>query len=180
MRSSPVLTEASQAIVLIGMPGAGKTTVGAALAQLLQWRFVDTDDLISRTVGCDFADYIRTHGIEAAREKERLVVSRLRGVGGGSRVLAVGGGTVLDPANRVELKALGPLVWLRADVATLVARLRADAHDRPLLAGDLDAAVTKLVAERTPVYADVATQTVDVDGLDPNEAAIEVMKALTS
>lgn len=161
------------------MPGAGKTTVGAALAQLMQWRFVDTDDLISRTVGCDFADYIRTHGIEAAREKERLVVSRLRGVGG-SRVLAVGGGTVLDPANRVELKALGPVVWLRADAATLVDRLRADAHDRPLLAGDLDTAVTKLVAERTPVYADVATHTVDVDGLDPNEVAVEVVKALTA
>jgi shikimate kinase len=164
-------------ITLVGMPGAGKSTVGPALAQLLGWGFVDTDDLIGDAVGCNFADYIRTEGIEAARAVERDVVSRLRNASP-EMVVAVGGGAVLDEDNRAVMQEIGPVVWLRAALPTLLDHV-GDGDGRPLLAGGAQAALERLAAERTPIYEQVATVVVDVDGLDPNEIAVEIVKVLS-
>jgi shikimate kinase len=160
-----------QAIVLIGMPGAGKTRVGQAVAQLLQWGFVDVD----ATVSDDVPGLIERDGIEAFRARERDVIASLRPH---DCVVSVGGGAVLDPANRDRLRALGPVVWLRATRDTLLDRL-GDAEDRPLLKGDPAGKLAVLLAERTPIYEEVATVVVDVDGRDAYENAGEVVKALT-
>jgi shikimate kinase len=167
---------AKQAIVLIGMPGAGKTRVGQAVAQLLQWRWVDTDVLIADAVGCAFGDYIESHGIDAARAVERDVVSRLPGRCD-QTVVSVGGGTVLDPANREALAAIGPVVWLGATTETLLDRI-GSGDDRPLLKGDPAGKLPALLAERTPIYEELATVIVDVDGRDAYENAGEVVKQL--
>ncbi|MEY2467336.1 MAG: shikimate kinase [Actinomycetota bacterium] len=166
-----------QAIVLIGMPGSGKTTVGSALARLLQWGLVDTDDVLHATLGCDFAEYIRAKGIDAARERERGVVGDLPDLLIRDSVVAVGGGTVLHPDNRTVLSGLGPVVWLRATPDTLLTNVAGDDRDRPLLA-EGESALMRLLEERTPVYESLANVTVDVDGLDPNQVALEVVKAL--
>jgi shikimate kinase len=160
-----------QAIVLIGMPGAGKTRVGQAMAQLLQWGFVDTDELIG-----DIPALIERDGVDAFRARERDVIASLTPR---DCVVSVGGGAVLDPANRDALRALGPVVWLRAATETLLERI-GDADDRPLLRGDPAGKLTVLIAERTPIYEELATVVVDVDGRDAYENAGEVVKALTA
>jgi shikimate kinase len=160
-----------QAIVLIGMPGSGKTRVGQALAQLLAWRWVDVDDAVSD----DVPGFIEANGIEAFRARERDVIAALKPQ---DCVVSVGGGAVLDPANRAALCALGPVVWLRATEATLLDRI-GSGDDRPLLKGDPAAKLPVLLAERTPIYAEMATVVVDVDGRDPYENAGEVALAVS-
>lgn len=171
---------ASQAVVLIGMPGAGKSTVGPALAQLMQWGFVDIDDVVAAEVG-DVSAYIEVNGIEAFRDREaeavHAVTETIRDGAAPSMVVAVGGGAVLAEANRNALHATGPVVWLRASLATLLEHV-GDGAGRPLLAEGAEAALTRLMHERTSVYAEAANATVDVDGLDQYEAAGEVAKAL--
>ncbi|HVT75408.1 MAG TPA: shikimate kinase [Acidimicrobiales bacterium] len=162
---------AKQAIVLIGMPGSGKTRVGQALAQLLNWRWVDVDALVAD----DVPAFIEREGIDAFRARERAVIAALTPQ---DSVVSVGGGAILDPANRENLRALGPVVWLRASLATLVERV-GSGEGRPLLQGDPAATLPKLLEERTPIYEAVATIAVDVDGRDAFENAGEVMKALT-
>ena len=152
------------------MPGSGKTRVGQAVAQLLQWRWVDVDALVSD----DVPAFIARDGIDAFRERERTTIASLRAQ---DCVVSVGGGAVLDPANREHLRALGPVVWLRASLDTLRERV-GDGAGRPLLAGDPAAKLAALFDERTPIYEEVATVIVDVDGRDAYENAGEVVKAL--
>ena len=153
------------------MPGAGKTTVGAALAQLLQWGFVDTDDLVG-----DPASTIERDGIDAFRARERDAIAAVQPR---DCVVAVGGGAVLDPTNRATLDDFGPVVWLRATLATLLDHV-GDGEGRPLLGGGAEAALERLLDERASVYDDFADVVVDVDGLDPNQVAVEIVKALAA
>jgi shikimate kinase len=159
-----------QAIVLIGMPGSGKTRVGQAIAQLLNWSWIDVDALVSD----DVPGFIERDGIEAFRARERDVIASLRPQ---DCVVSVGGGAVLDPANRAALAALGSVVWLRATAETLLERI-AGGEDRPLLKGDPAGKLPILLADRTPIYAELATVVVDVDGRDAYENAGEVVKAV--
>jgi shikimate kinase len=165
------LTDDRQAIVLIGMPGAGKSTVGPAVAQLMQWRFVDVDDLVGSP-----AEIIERDGIAAFRAQEADAIQRVAMQAQGL-VVSVGGGAVLDPTNRGALDAAGPIVWLRATLDTLLDHV-GDGDGRPLLAGGAEDALRRLLDERTPIYDDFADVVVDVDGLDPNQIAIEVVKAV--
>jgi shikimate kinase len=174
--------DASQAVVVIGMPGAGKTAVGAALARLLQWAFVDIDDVVAADVG-DVPTFIEREGIETFRSRERTaidaVTTAIRNGATPATVLSVGGGAVLDASNRDALRAAGPIVWLRATLPTLLDHV-GDGEGRPLLEGGAEAALARLLEERTPTYDAMATITIDVDGLDPNEAAVATVKELSA
>lgn len=170
----PALTEA---LVIIGMLGVGKTTVGRVLAARLGWDFVDTDDLVTEHLGEDVPAYINRAGIDAFRVAEQDAVARLGGRGANT-VIAVGGGSVIAPANRAELAALGPVVWLRATPATLLDHFRGDPTERPLLAGDAAEAIDRLLDERSELYAALATHVVDVDDRTPDDVANEVLLAL--
>jgi shikimate kinase len=142
-------------IVLVGMPGCGKSTAGRQLARQLGWSFVDTDAEIEKQIGCSIRSYFDRHGEERFREIEERVVERLARPS--ELVLATGGGAVLREANRRALGQPGNLVvYLRATPEDLARRLRHDTH-RPLLqGGDALRRLRDLFRQRDPLYRQVA------------------------
>ncbi len=153
-------------IVLCGMPGSGKTTVGALLAITAGGRLVDTDGVIVERYG-RIADIFAERGEGYFRELEASLVKELSEEDG--LVIATGGGLVLREENVTALKKKGRLVFLRAGLDTLVERLKADT-ERPLLqGGHLKERLQGMLEARAPVYERVADITVDVDGKTPEE-----------
>jgi shikimate kinase len=171
-------------LVLVGMMGAGKTTTARLASTLLGWPLVDTDDVVEHDMGSSIASVFATAGEGAFRQAEsRVLRDALRSPV--ATVISVGGGAVLDPANRDALRGAGVVVWLRARPATLAQRV-GDGGGRPLLATDGDpepsAAPTleRIDAERRDLYRDVATMVVDVDDLAPEEVAGRVVRCCAS
>jgi shikimate kinase len=151
-------------LVLIGLMGAGKTTVGRQCARQLQRDFVDTDDMVVLLAGMRVEDVFRTRGEPGFRDLEREAVADAC-ASPAPLVIACGGGTVLDPENRRKLRAAGVIVWLRAPVPVLAARV-GDGATRPLLAGDPTGALTRLEKLREPVYDAAAHRVVDTEDAD--------------
>jgi shikimate kinase len=162
-------------LVLIGLMGAGKTTAGRRCAELLGRDFVDTDDLVIMRAGMSIDDIFATGGEPQFRAIEREVVADVC-ASPVPLVLACGGGTVLDAQNRRELRAAGVVVWLRAAVDVLCARV-GDGRTRPLLTGDPAGALTRLERLREPVYESTADCTVDTSTLDIDGVAAAVLAA---
>ena len=154
-------------IVLVGLMGSGKSSIGRRLAARLAIPFVDVDAEIEVAAGCTIADFFERHGEAAFRDGERRVIARL--LGDPPQVLATGGGAFVDPATRslVGEKALS--VWLRAELDLLVKRC-GRRNTRPLLRdGDPREILAKLIDERYPIYAET-----DVI-VDTDESPHEVM-----
>lgn len=150
--NSPATSPTSRTIVLVGLMGAGKTSVGRRLAHLLGLPFVDADKEIEKAAGCSIADIFATHGEAAFRDGERRVIARL--LKDPPQVLAAGGGAFMDPKTRARIKARALSVWLRADIDLLLERV-GRRRDRPLLNnGDRRATLEALVEERHPVYTE--------------------------
>jgi 5-deoxy-5-amino-3-dehydroquinate synthase len=148
-------------VVLVGLPGTGKTTVGRRLAKELGRPFADVDEQIELRAGCTVANLFAERGEDGFRRVETTVLSELLDVAA-PLVLAAGGGAVTRPENRALLADPGVVVvWLRASVAFLASRT--DPTHRPLLAGDADHSFERLLAERTPLYAAVADRVIDVE-----------------
>lgn len=140
-----------RSIVLVGMPGAGKTSIGRRLATRLKLRFVDADHEIEAAAGMAISDIFEIHGEQAFRDGERRVIQRL--LAGGPQVLATGGGAFMNEVTRAAIASDGISVWLRADLATLMQRVRKRSH-RPLLANtDPDEVMRQLLVAREPVFA---------------------------
>jgi shikimate kinase len=155
--------------VLIGLPGTGKTTVGAELARLLGVAFADSDELVVQRTGRTVADLFADGGETAFRELEAAVVAEA--VAGFDGVLALGGGAVTTESVRRCLAASGvAVVLLTADLDDLAARLAGSAV-RPLLAGDLTGRLAELAEAREPRYRQVASLTVATGGRSPAEVA---------
>src|SRR5689334_495492 len=154
------MTAAPQHLVLIGLMGAGKTSVGARCAERTGRAFVDTDDVVERLAGMPVPEVFATFGEARFRALEREAVADVC-ASPEPLVIACGGGTVVDPENRRRLGAAGYVVWLRAPVDVLVARCGAQDRARPLLAGDPRGALTRLLAMREPSYAAAADLQVD-------------------
>lgn len=163
-------------MALVGLMGAGKSTVGRALADRLDRVHVDADDEVVRRRGCSIAELFRAEGEAAFRAEEAATIAELIS-GRRPIVLSVGGGAVGDPATRARLAASGPVVWLRASVPTLLARV-GDGSGRPMLAGDPAVAMAALAERRRPLYEEVADLVVDVDGRDPDDIAAGIQVAL--
>lgn len=162
-------------IVLIGMMGAGKSTIGRRLAARLGLRFVDADSEIEAAAGCTIPDIFERHGEAAFRDGERRVIARL--LTQPVHVLATGGGAFNDASTRDEIRRRGVSVWLRAEVDLLHRRV-ARRNNRPLLqGGDLRRTLERLVAERYPVYAG-ADIVVDSEDGPPERTVDLVMDAL--
>jgi shikimate kinase len=154
--SQPELDDALQAIgersiVLVGLMGAGKTSIGRRLAEKLGLPFVDADHEIVAAAGKSIPDIFAEHGEEHFRDGERKVIARL--LEKGRQVLATGGGAFMNEATRDGIKERGVSVWLKADIETLLERV-AKRGGRPLLAGDDPEGVLRRLADiRYPVYA---------------------------
>lgn len=143
-----------RAIVLVGMMGAGKTSIGRRLAGRLNLPFVDVDNEIETAANATIPEIFERHGEAYFRDGERRVIQRL--LSGEAKVMATGGGAFVAEETRAAIKEKGVSIWLKADVEVLIGRVRRR-NNRPLLAGpDPEGKMRKLLAERTPVYAEAA------------------------
>ena len=145
-------------LVLVGLMGAGKTTVGRQVAQLLERPFVDADEAIEEASRMSVADLFSSYGEPEFRSLERRVIERL--MGDGAIVLATGGGAFMDAGTRALIARGATSVWLRADLDVLVERTAKRNH-RPLLrTGDPRTILSRLMDERHPTYgqADLAVE----------------------
>lgn len=167
----------SPAIVLIGPPGAGKSSVGAALATELGVPFADTDDLVAAAAGKPVDDIFIEDGEPLFREYERLAVARgLESLTPDGGVLALGSGAVLDPDVRRMLA--GPvIVYLRATFAAVARRTGMD-KPRVVIPGNPRGMLRAMLEERSPVYAGLASITVPTDDTAPEEVAADLAKRL--
>lgn len=151
----------SRAIVLVGLMGAGKSTVGRRLASRLGLHFRDADHEIEAAAGMSIPDIFAIYGEPAFRAGERRVIARL--LGEAPLVLATGGGAFMDPDTRADVAAHGVSVWLRAELPVLMRRVRKRSN-RPLLQDpDPEGVMRRLMAARDPVYAtaDVSVESQD-------------------
>ena len=164
-----------RSLVLVGMMGAGKSSIGRKLAQRLALPFVDADSEIERAAGMSISDIFAKHGEPYFRSGEARVIARL--LDGGPQVLATGGGAFMHPQSREAIRAKGISIWLKAEYDVLLKRIKRRG-DRPMLKTD-DPAETlrRLMEERDPVYAeaDVIVHSRDV----PHEIIIaEIISAV--
>jgi len=157
-------------VVLVGPPGSGKSTVGAALAQLLGLPLHDTDAAIEAGQGRTISDIFVEDGEPAFRALERAEVARA--VAEDDGVLALGGGAPVDPGTE-QLLAGQTVVFLDVGIADASKRVGFD-QSRPLLAVNPRASWVRLMNERRPVYERVATFRVDTAGRTPHDIAVEV------
>ena len=168
-QSEPPRPLAERAIVLVGLMGAGKSTVGRRLASELGLPFHDADHEIEKAAGCSISDFFERFGEPAFREGERRVIARL--LAGHKHVLATGGGAFMDPGTRAVIRRAGISVWLKADIDLLMARVL-KRPTRPLLkTADPRATMERLMKERYPVYAE-ADITIESSG-GPHETVVQ-------
>ena len=162
-----------KSIVLVGLMGAGKTSVGRKLAEKMDLAFTDADEEIAKAAGCTIEDIFEFYGEEAFRDVEEKVISRL--LEDGPQVLATGGGAFMNSATRARIADHGVSVWLRAELDVLVQRTRRRGG-RPLLKNrDPKATLQKLIDERYPVYAEAD---IVVDSRDEGpEATVHLITA---
>mgnify|MGYP001190484552 CR=1 FL=1 len=168
-------------IVLTGYRCTGKTSVGRRLAVLLSRPFYDTDEWIRERTGASVRRIVVERGWVHFRAVEKTAVTELAAVRGA--VIALGGGAVLDPDNRAAVKMQGTVIWLTADVPTIVARMERDGasvSDRPPLLGEdrLDE-TARVLSERAPLYRAAADFTVDTMGKTVDDIVAEIAGLLS-
>jgi shikimate kinase len=163
-------------LVLIGMMGAGKTTVGRVVAERLGRPFFDSDELVEARTGRTVRELWEEGGEPAYRklETEALLEALASAV---PAVIAAAGGVVLAEANRDALRSSGAVVvWLHAD-PVLLAERAVTAEHRPLLDGDPEGNLRRLLEDRVALYAEVAGEVIDVTGHTVDEVAARVLEA---
>jgi shikimate kinase len=162
-------------IVLVGMMGAGKTSVGRRLANLLHLPFLDADGEIEKAANLSIAEIFATYGEAHFREGEKRVVARL--LANGPAVLATGGGAFMNEETRERCRTEGVTIWLKADAPVLLERVRKKGN-RPLLdRADPEAVMRDLLAEREPIYGLADIVIASREG--PHQAVVsEILSAL--
>ncbi len=164
-----------RSIVLVGMMGAGKSSVGRRVALRLGIPFVDADTEIEKAAGMAISDIFAVRGEAEFRAGETRVIFRL--LESGPQILATGGGAFINPETRAAIAAKGISIWLKADFDVLMKRIRRR-HDRPLLrTADPAATLRTLLEEREPVYA-LADLTVQSREVTHDKIVDEIVSAL--
>ena len=167
----------TRTIALVGLMGAGKSSIGRRLAHRLGLPFIDADSEIEAAAGATIEEIFQRHGEAAFRDGERRVIARL--LESPPHVLATGGGAFMDPSTRALIRARTVSIWLRADIELMLARIGRRSN-RPLLKrGDPRAVLEQLMAQRYPIYAEADLTVDSIDG--PPEATLErVLAALAT
>ncbi|HVX36453.1 MAG TPA: 3-dehydroquinate synthase [Hyphomicrobium sp.] len=166
-----------RSIVLVGLMGCGKSSIGKRLAARLGLPFVDADEEIERAAAKTINDIFADHGEAHFRDGERKVISRL--LNNGPQVLATGGGAYMHPETRQRIRENGVSVWLRADLAVLMRRVM-KRDTRPLLRdGNPEATMRKLIEARYPIYAE-ADMTVESRDEPHDLAVVEIVNRLAA
>ncbi|MCC6650404.1 MAG: shikimate kinase [Candidatus Eisenbacteria bacterium] len=165
-------------VALVGLMGAGKSEVARALGETLGASVADLDAMIEAVEGASVAELFASAGEAWFRRRESELLAQA--VESGVRVIACGGGIVLDEARRSQLRERCDVVWLEVSPAEAARRVGAEPQrSRPLLAGGEPAAkLADLLAARAPLYAEVATHRVNTDGRTPAEVAGEIARWL--
>ena|SRR5450432_4179687 len=162
-------------IILIGMMGAGKSTVGGRLSELTGWPYIDNDEVVEQMVGMPTRDLLRVKGVAAMRAAESAaaqeVVSRPPPL-----IAGAAAGIVLDPVVSAQVHAGGFVVFLRADIETLASRI--EGTYRPWLGDDPEATLRSLYAGREPLYEEIADCVIDVDHTTPDGVATHILAAI--
>ncbi|MGE3290696.1 MAG: shikimate kinase [Geminicoccaceae bacterium] len=172
---TPPPWQLGRSLVLVGLMGAGKTSIGRRLAKTLAAPFTDADEEIVTAAGMSIPDIFTLYGEPRFRELERRVVARL--LDREAIVLALGGGAFIDPDTRARVAERAVSIWLRADLETLIARTARKRGTRPLLdEGDPREILAGLMEQRYPIYAE-ADFTVDSQ-TEPHEAVVERILAM--
>lgn len=182
-RPTPVDVEAvrhalgSRSLVLVGLMGCGKSSVGRRLADALSLKFIDADNEIETAAGQTIPEIFEYHGEAYFRDGERRVISRL--LNAGPQVLATGGGAFMSEQTREAIAAKGVSIWLKAELSVLMRRvMRRD--NRPLLkTADPEARMRDLMAIRYPVYA-LADVTVESREVPHEEVVCHIIQSLLS
>jgi shikimate kinase len=162
-------------IVLVGLMGAGKSSIGRRLAEKLEIPFVDADHEIEVAADKSIPEIFNDHGEAYFREGERRVISRL--IENGAQILSTGGGAFINEETRQRIHAHGISVWLKADLPLLMKRVMKRA-DRPLLqTEDPEAVMQKLMDQRYPIYAtaDVIVESRDVQHTQMVNEVIKIL-----
>jgi shikimate kinase len=162
---------ARSSLVLVGLMGVGKSTIGRRLAARLDLPFVDADEEIEKAAGMTIQDIFDRHGEQAFRDGERRVIARL--IDGTPKVVATGGGAFINDETRQLILERATAIWLDAKIEILVNRVsRRDG--RPLLKGkDVREVLTRLAAERAPFYAQAPIRVMSSDS--PHEATVNAI-----
>lgn len=166
-------------VLLIGMMASGKSTVGRTLASITGWPYIDNDELVVAVMGVDAKILLAQQGEPALRVAEAKALEEA--VRRPEPLIAgIAAGVVTDAANRATLKGGGFVVYLRATIETLAARIaRSGQHEhRPWVDGDATAALRALYDGREPLYREVADLVIDVDDATPQDTAERIVAAL--
>jgi shikimate kinase len=175
---APVAPRLARTLVLVGLMGAGKTSVGKRLATLLGVPFTDSDVEIATAAGMSIPEIFATLGEPAFRDGERRVIARLLAERPG--VLATGGGAFIEPRTRAEIKERATSVWIRADLDLLWDRVR-DRPGRPLLqAPDPRGVLEDLSRSRSPIYAEADVTVDSRRGASHEAMAREIIAAVAA
>ncbi len=168
-------TLAGRSVVLVGLMGAGKTSIGRRLAARLGLPFRDADSEIEAAAGCTISELFQRYGEQAFRDGERRVIRRL--LAGDPMVLAFGGGAFMDPETRAAVREEAVSVWLRCSLPVLVRRVAGRNHRPMLHGGDPAEIMRRLMDQRYPVYAE-ADVIVDCTDNPPDQTTALVLDAL--
>jgi len=166
----------TRSVVLVGMPGCGKSAIGRRLAGRLEMPFVDADDEIELAAGKAITDIFKDHGEPYFRDGERKVIARI--LNSGSQVLATGGGAFMSAETRDNIRQAAVSVWLKAELSLLLRRVL-KRNNRPLLERDPEGVMRSLVETRYPIYA-TADITVESRDLPHDVMVFEIIEALAA
>jgi len=170
-------------IVLIGMMGSGKSTVGLALANALSWRFVDLDSQLEDQEKISIAQLVKEQGMDVFRNKETQQLRAFVESNPSECVLSTGGGIILKDENQSLLKTLGFIVWLKASAQTTYERIKDDSS-RPLIQGQTPdqkiKSIKNILEARADTYKQLAHQIVEVDELSCAEVANTIKQLFKS
>ncbi len=176
MNDSKISIAVNKPIILIGMMGAGKTTIGARLAQRLGIPFIDADEEIEKAAQMEVSELFEQFGEDYFRDGERRVIERL--LSDQPIVLATGGGAFMDPRTRALIRKYGHSIWLRVPIDELERRVKKRPHKRPLLQGtNIRERLETLSAIRDPIYSE-ADLTCDAAMHDQDQTVETILSLL--